>query len=58
MIDSSYQPRATAHLRKLANRYRDLTVSARDLKTLDILSEMVRDYGNEAAAIEGTAAHS
>jgi hypothetical protein len=56
MTDSTYQPETAAHLRRFADRYRELAVSTWDLKTLTILNEMIRDYENEAAGVEGKAA--
>jgi hypothetical protein len=53
---SVYEPEIAAHLRRLADRYRDLTASTWDLKTLSLLKEMIRDYENEASGIEGEAA--
>jgi hypothetical protein len=56
MPDSMSQPDTAKHLRRLADRYRELTVSTWDLTTLAILNEMIRDYENEAADVENEAA--
>ncbi len=50
---SFHRPDTVTHLHEMAARYRKLALDTWDSKTLSILKEMIRDYDDEARAMEG-----
>ncbi len=52
-MEPIHRPDTVTHLHEMAARYRKLALDSWDSKTLSILNEMIRDYDDEATAIEG-----